>query len=130
MKETSELLQFIILLARALHEAKENDGDIDFDDASLLLPVLMQAGPALGGVNQVITEVKRSTPEEREQLLLPLAGEIKPFTGDDVDATVDDTFTLLAALDRIVDRHVLAEKRAEAEAEAAAEAEADAGSEE
>jgi hypothetical protein len=57
MKETKEVLKFAIELGEAV-EAAMKDGKFEIAEAGLLIPVLMQIGPAIEGVALVKEELK------------------------------------------------------------------------
>ena len=106
LKETQELLTWVVTGVVKLREAKTNDGKITAADAPIALPWLLQTGSALGGFEEVVNEVKNSSPEDREMLLQPIAHVIKDFTSEQVDATIDDALAIIAAFDRIAIRHL------------------------
>ncbi len=106
LKETQELLSWVVKGVLTLREAKANDGKITASDAPAALPWLLQTGEALGGINDVVDEIKASSPDDRRLLLEPVAHLIQDFTPDDVDDTIDDALEILARFDAIAVRHL------------------------
>jgi len=106
LKETGELVNFIVEAALAAYAAKSDDGKIDFTDLPKAMPLLMKSGPAFAGIEDVLAEVKASTPEQRAALLAPIADSIQEYTPEDVDDTIEDTEEILKRLDRIVARYI------------------------
>lgn len=52
-----EIIQFGAAVAKAIKEAKENDGKIDFKDVGLLFPVAPLVVPMIDGIGQVPKEL-------------------------------------------------------------------------
>lgn len=76
IKETKEMLVFLFTLGKAVKEAKENDGKIDYMDAMLLMKVLPSMGPALDNAGDIVAEIKDIDGEEADELITYIGQEV------------------------------------------------------
>jgi len=75
IKETKELLAFIIRLGEAVDKSLE-DGEIGFMDMSNLVSAMLAASSAFGDINKVPAEIKDLTKEESEELYAYIRDEL------------------------------------------------------
>ena len=68
IKNSKEVILLAFGLAKTIKEAKENDGKIDFMDASLLMALFPKFGPAFEDIALVPAELKDLSVEESEEL--------------------------------------------------------------
>ena len=76
IKNTKEMLVFLFVLGKAVKEAKENDGEISYMDAMLLMKVLPVMGPAVEDAGKIIDEVKDLDKEEADELVSYIGKEV------------------------------------------------------
>jgi len=109
MKETKELLVFILVGVRNLVAAKESpDGVFNVGSLSTIaIPLLMQSGEAFGGIGDVLEEVKKSNMEQRAELVGMVKETIQDYTDEELDADLDDVEKILASFDSIASRRGL-----------------------
>lgn len=67
IKETKEVLDFVLALGNALGKAYE-DGELKLADALHFVPILSKAGPAFGDISKIAAELKDLSDEERQAL--------------------------------------------------------------
>lgn len=73
IKNTLEVVQFGVALAKAIDEAKKNDGKIDLADIGLLFPVAPLVVPMVEGIGTIPKELGDLSEAELEVLLAKAA---------------------------------------------------------
>lgn len=68
MKDLKEVLAVIFSLVESLESARMNDGKIDYKDIPLLLDPAMKLPAAADGIENVYSQWKSATEEERAEL--------------------------------------------------------------
>lgn len=68
VKETIDVINFMLPVASALQAAKANDGKIDYKDLALLAPTLPAAFPAISGADAIPAELSEMDAEDIEQV--------------------------------------------------------------
>lgn len=92
MKETKELLKFVIELGESLEAALE-DKKFDIAELSLLIGPLMQVGPAFEGVDQVGEEIKNVDAAALADLVAYAKDELD-LKADDVENIIEKALDL------------------------------------
>lgn len=87
IKETKEVLDFVVSLAGALASGLE-DGKLELVDALGFLPALTKAPAAFGDVSKVPAEFKDMSDEERQALLAYAKAELD-FSDDELEQKVE-----------------------------------------
>lgn len=85
MQNIKEIVVAGCKIYKAIHEAKVNDGKIDFADLGLLMPLIPSIGAAIKDANLVIPEAKDLTSEEMLELIGAVKAEISGTDGDVVN---------------------------------------------
>lgn len=80
LKETKEMLKFVICLGEAVDKSLE-DGKIAFDDVGYFMSALMDAGPAFSDLSQI--------PKELGDMDASEAAELKDYVEDEFDIRSD-----------------------------------------
>lgn len=80
-KNTEEVLVFLFSLGNAVKLAKGNDGKIDINDATFLLPVIPTLAPALAEIESVKDELADLEHEELERLAKVVAMRVGQLIG-------------------------------------------------
>lgn len=92
IKETKELLEFIVRLAEALDRSLE-DGDIGFMDMSNLVSAMLAANSAFTDISLVPAEMKDLTKEESEDLYAHVRDNLN-FKSDKLEMVVENSLEI------------------------------------
>ena len=96
MKETKEVLEFVISLANSLGESLE-DGKISYSDALSLWGPLNKIGDAIEGLNKVAYEIGSMTKEDMDDLIEFAKTELE-LPQDRVEAMIESALEIGARL--------------------------------
>lgn len=88
-KNTKECLKLVFALAKALKEAKSNDGKISVQDLTLAIGVFPHVGPALEEIEKVPAELKDCDAAEATDLLKFSAAHLPGLVPAELQANVD-----------------------------------------
>lgn len=92
MKETKELLKFVIALGEALESAME-DKKFDVAELSLLIGPLMQVGPAFEGMDKIGEEIKTVDAAGLAELVA-FAKEELDLKADNIEKIIEEALDL------------------------------------
>lgn len=100
IKETKELLKFVLGLGNAAGSAAA-DKKVDMSDLSALMIPLMSAGEAFAGIGEVPSELKDLTSEECAELLAYCKQEFN-IPQDKAEAVVEAALVVLAEIGNLI----------------------------
>ena len=99
MKETEELVMLIASTANVTSEVLE-DKKLSFTEMVKYIPVLMKVSPAVNGMNEVLKELERATPEKIEYLNQKVRNELD--FGDKTEAMVQECISASIHIVRMI----------------------------
>jgi len=75
IKNTKEVIVLAFSMGKALKEARDNDGKIDYTDAMLIMGIIPAFGPAFSDIKMVASELKDLSVEESKEISLMVMAE-------------------------------------------------------
>lgn len=73
IKETKEVCDLVVDIAKVILEAKKNDGKFSIEDIGLLLKLIPSLSPAFADMNKIPAELKDLSAEEGIELISHVA---------------------------------------------------------
>jgi hypothetical protein len=99
IKETKELVLFVAKLSSSIGHAME-DGKLSFLDMAKMVPLLMKAGDALDGIEQIPAELLDLDAAERQELLDAFNSEFS-LPNDKAEAIIEKALGAVAKMHEI-----------------------------
>lgn len=101
IEETKDALKFIIGFGEAIDKSLE-DGKIGYADLFNFAPVMMDAGAAFSGIDQVPGELKDLSKEERDELVKFVEEEFD-IDNDNLEILIEKSFKAILSLYGVVE---------------------------
>lgn len=105
LKDTREVLTFVIALGKA-YEAAKSDGVINVADLLHLLPVIDKIGPAFEGIENVQIELMAMTTEEADELKAWIKTELD-LQDEEIEEFIQAAFAVVVDLWMVIRRFFL-----------------------
>jgi hypothetical protein len=105
MKETKELVGFVLAVVSAVVESKSDDGQITLGDAPKFFNAMVAAPNAFIGADKIGAELKNLTIEEKNELMAEFREKFD-ITDDEIEELIEDAVEAAVALSNVIIRGV------------------------
>jgi len=102
MKETTELVLFIAAIASQTVESSNDDGGLEFADATDYIDELLQAPEALKGISKIPSEIRKSSHDDRSKMYKVISQKVQDITPAKIDNLIHCAEIIAYALDKAV----------------------------
>ena len=89
IKETKEVLRFVLSFVQALKTTYE-DGDFDWYDAKNFIEPIKNLGDAIDNIDEVLPEITDIDEEEYEELLAWMKEEFPEIIDEEIEFVLDE----------------------------------------
>ena len=89
IKETKEVLKFVLSFVQALKTTYE-DGDFDWYDAKNFIEPIKNLGDAIDNIDEVLPEITDIDEEEYEELLAWMKEEFPEIIDEEIEFVLDE----------------------------------------
>lgn len=104
MKETKDVLLFVIKLGQAIDKSLANDGKITLMDAPNFFSVLSKLAPAIEGAKYIALEIKDMKDEDVAELKAFVKEELD-LEDDKAELFIEDAFNIIISIWQAYTKH-------------------------